>query len=555
MEFGERWFNDRIRFSGGELRRRRSHAPSTGGSEEPNDQPYGDVFFREYGVNPFIDTEDDRFSTFGLEVDTGSYNVVRRYLLDGHLPPREAVRFEEIVNAFDYGDEPARRGRFRAQRRGSAFALRRWLAVQDCPFRGDRSLGRCHRTSAAVLTFVVDVSGSMDRENRLVLVKRALYELLDNLREDDRVGLVIYGSRGEVLLEPSTDHEEIRSLPSIGCRRVDRPTLKKVWCSPTSSPIDSATMECINRVILCSDGVANVGRTRDPRASSSGSRRWADNGIELTTVGFGMGNYNDVLMEQLADTGDGRYAYVDTFDEAQRLFVEELTGTLLTIGSEAKAQVEFNPEVVSRYRLIGYENRDIADERFRDPTVDAGEIGAGLTATAVYEIKLEEGVSRRSKASLATLRVRYRPFGSDEPVEIEHDLRVRDLDRKWEQASPSLRLATLVAEYAEILKGSYWAKTGDMNEVLQSSSRTRPGVRGRRARRRLDRTRGRGGGTHDREPAKNRSKSPTRRRAGVPGRGPAPSFEPDAIYANRGENRRVGLGPPSVSFKCVWRRT
>jgi Ca-activated chloride channel family protein len=438
--------------------------PSTGGTDEPNDQPYGDVFFREYGVNPFIDTDDDRYSTFALEVDTGSYNVIRRYLTDGNLPPREAVRIEEIVNAFDYGDAPPDEGDFALSAEGapSPFADGQRYQIIRFGVRG-RVVDEAERP-AAVLTFVVDVSGSMARENRLGLVKKALAELLDHLREDDRVGLVVYGSTGKVLLEPTANHDAIRDairqLVSTGATNAEEGLVLGYELADRYR--DDGL---INRVILCSDGVANVGRT-GPESVLERIKHWADNGVELTTVGFGMGNYNDVLMEQLADAGDGRYAYVDDLDEARRLFVEELTGTLFTIGSEAKAQVEFNPDVVSRYRLLGYENRDIADEDFRDPTVDAGEIGAGHTATAVYEVKLHKHADKRAGRELATLRVRYRPHGSDIPVEIEHRMVVGDLERRWDRASASLRLATLVTEYAEILKGSYWAKTGDMGDVL-----------------------------------------------------------------------------------------
>ncbi len=450
-----------------------SAAPSTGGTTEPNDAPYGDVFFREYGVNPFIDTEDDRLSTFGLDVDTGSYTVVRRYLRDGHLPPREAVRVEEILNFFDYGDRPPQRGDFELAAEGapSPFAegeryhvLRfavtaREVAEEDRP--------------PAQLVFVVDTSGSMARENRLGLVKKALDELLEHLRSDDRVGLVAYGSRGEVLLEPTADHEAIRAaidrLHPAGSTNAEEGLVLAYRLAE-----EYLDEEWINRVILCSDGVANVGRTGPDRILER-IERSAGLGIELTTVGFGMGNYNDVLMERLADTGDGRYAYVDSLSEARRIFVDELTGTLMTVAREAKAQVEFNPDVVSRYRLLGYENRDIADERFRDPTVDAGEIGAGHTVTVIYEIKLHREVGMGSNAAaVATLHVRYRRPGDPEPVELEHTIRVRDLARTWEAASRSLRLATLVAEYAEILKGAYWAKGGDLREVLERAQELSP---------------------------------------------------------------------------------
>ncbi|MEX1311848.1 MAG: von Willebrand factor type A domain-containing protein [Candidatus Sulfomarinibacteraceae bacterium] len=446
--------------------------PSTGGTREPNDQPYGDVFFKEYGVNPFIDTEDDRYSTFSLEVDTASYNIVKRYLEHGDLPPREAVRTEEIINAFDYGDEPPARGDFGLTAEGAPSPFGEGQRYKIVRFGVNaRTVANIERP-AAVLTFVVDVSGSMDRENRLGLVKQALDELLDNLREDDRVGLVIYGSRGDVLLEPSLDHDEIRAainrLTPGGSTNAEEGLVLAYQLADRYREDG-----LINRVILCSDGVANVGNT-GPDSILERIKVWADNGIELTTVGFGMGNYNDVLMEQLADNGDGRYAYVDTLAEVNKLFVEELVGTLFTIGSETKAQVEFNPEVVSRYRLIGYENRDIADEDFRNDAVDAGEIGAGHTATAVYEIKLHRDLRRQSREEVATLRVRYLPFGAERVKEIKHRLQLRDMDGRWEKAQPSLKLATLVAEYAEILKQSYWARSGDMDEVLSRARELAP---------------------------------------------------------------------------------
>ncbi len=443
---------------------------STGGTDEPNDQPYGDVFFDGYGVNPFIDTEDDHLSTFGLDVDTGSYTVTRRYIRDGNLPPREAIRVEEFVNYFDYGDRAPSEDDFDLTAEGAPtpFAENKRHKLLRFAINA-REVDRDERPPA-VLTFVIDVSGSMNRENRLGLVKESLYELLENLRSDDRVGLVIYGSRGQVILEPTDDHEAIRA--AIGRVHAGGSTNAEeglvLAYEQASAYLDR---EYINRVILCSDGVANVGRT-GANSILERIRRDAERGIELTTVGFGMGNYNDTLMEQLADTGNGRYAYVDALPEARKLFVEELTGTLLTIGHDAKAQVDFNPAVVERYRLIGYENRDIADNRFRDPTVDAGEIGAGHSVTALYEVKLKKKTKRG--ATLATLRMRYRPMNTTEVIEIEKGLKVRELARSWEKASRSLRLAGLVAEYAEVLKGAYWAREGDLRKVLRLAQTLAP---------------------------------------------------------------------------------
>ena len=441
----------------------RMPAPSTGGTTEPNDAPYGDMFFRPYGTNPFVDTEDDALSTFGLDVDTGSFTLARSYLDRGHLPPPEAIRVEEFVNYFDYGDPAPRRGEFTLIAEGAPSPFAAGPRYQLVRFGIKAREIRSERRQPATLIFVVDTSGSMGRENRLGLVKQSLHLLLDQLNRDDRIGLVIYGSRGDVLLEPTTSREAIR-------RAIDR--LVPNGSTNAEEGLDLAYGLArryyregdINRLILCSDGVANVGRT-GPESILNRIRREADEGIELTTVGFGMGNYNDALMEQLADQGDGSYAYVDTLDEARRIFVEKLTGTLQTIASDAKVQVEFNPEAVSRYRLIGYENRDIADERFRDDTVDAGEIGAGHAVTALYEIKLHEGVSRRAR--LATLRLRYRSKATDQIVETAMDLSRRNLSESWEGSATSVQLSSLAAEFAEILKGSYWAKDSDLDELYR----------------------------------------------------------------------------------------
>ncbi len=445
--------------------------PSTGGTTEPNDRPYGNVYFEPTGVNPFVDTEDDPLSTFGLDVDTGSYTVTRRYLRDGHLPPPAAIRVEEFVNAFDYGDPAPHRRDFNLEAEGApdpfgdrerSFILRFAVTARQVD---------TEQRPPAVLIFTVDVSGSMARENRLGLVKRALTMLLDELRPDDRVGLVVFGSSGRVLLEPTSDHRAIRAairrlVPGgstnaeeglvLAYRMADR--FRDEFGEPGEG------QRPIVRIILCSDGVANVGHT----GASSILRRIrqeAGRGVELTTVGFGMGNYNDTLMERLADMGNGCYAYVDDLEEARRIFVEELTGTLLTVAHDARSQVEFNPGVVERWRLMGYENRDIADERFRDPAVDAGEVGAGQTVTVLYEVKLRPRVP--THRVVATLRLRYRPTGEQEFVELHRVLHVSDLARSWEEASPRLKLATLVAEFAEILKHSYWARHDDLGEVLR----------------------------------------------------------------------------------------
>jgi Ca-activated chloride channel family protein len=442
--------------------------PSTGGTHEPNDAPYGDVFFKEYGTNPFVDTDDDKLSTFGLDVDTGSYTVARRYINDGNLPPREAIRVEEFVNAFSYGDRPPARGDFaiRAEAAPTPFMKGDLYRVVRFNVRG--RIVDAEDRKPAVLTFVVDVSGSMNLESRLQLVKRALGLLLDQLKPFDQVGLVVYGSHAQRILDPTSDKEAIREAIerlSPGGSTNAEDGLRTGY----EMAAQFRRRDGINRVILCSDGVANVGRTGPDSILRVIERQAKENDIELTTVGFGMGNYNDVLMEQLANRGDGRYAYVDTLEEARRIFVEELSGTLQTIATDAKAQVEFEPSVVSRWRLLGYENRDVADERFRDDTVDAGEIGAGHSVTALYEIKLKDDAPRRGTA--ATLRLRYRSKETGRVVELEHGLRLSDFADSWNSAPRGLKLASLVAEFAELLKGNYWAREGNVADVLTRARR------------------------------------------------------------------------------------
>lgn len=436
---------------------------------------YRDVFFKEHGTNPFTDTREDRHSTFGLDVDTGTYTVVRRYIDDGNLPPGAAVRVEEMVNFFKYGDRPPARGDFAIHAEGAPTPYTPGDRYRLVRFNIRGREVEARNRKPAVLTFVVDVSGSMDMENRLGLVKRSLGLLLDELRDSDEVGLVVYGDRADVLLEPTGDREAVRRaigrLVTTGATNAE---------AGIALGYDVASRHfrpgAVNRVVLCSDGVANVGAT-GPQSILARIDREARRGIELTTLGFGMGNYNDTLMEQLANKGDGRYAYIDSLDEAERVLVEELTGTLQTIARDAKVQVEWNPDAVERYRLLGYENRDIADERFRDDTVDAGEIGAGHSVTALYEVKLRPDVARGE--TLGTLRLRWESPETEKVTEIERGLKLSDLAASWTQASPALRLAATVAEYAEILKGSFWARDGDLDRVAREAREATSKLRGK----------------------------------------------------------------------------
>ena len=466
--------------------------PTTGGTRLPNDEAFDSMFFKPYGVNPFIAANEDALSTFAVDVDAASYTVARRYLELGHLPPAEAVRVEEFVNFFPQGYPKFQDDDFRIVVDGAPSAFRPGYELLRIGIKG-REVSAADRKPAR-LTFVIDVSGSMAREDRLELVKRALRLLVDRLHGGDRVGIVVFGTQGRVLLQPasldeapareaglSRDADDRDGEPSNstgGNRRRILDAIDQLRPEGSTNAEDGLRLgyemarrgyrpNAMNRVVLCSDGVANVGRT-GPESILAQVRTEADRGIHLTTIGFGMGNYNDVLMEQLADKGDGNHYYVDDIAEARRVFVENLTGTLQTIAKDAKVQVEFDSTRVLRYRLLGFENRDVADRDFRNDKVDAGEIGAGHEVTALYEVKLAPNAR---PGTLATVRLRYaKPeyegAGAPQVREIAQRFDAAALGRKFEDATPRFRLDAAVAQFAEILRGSYWAKEGRLSDVL-----------------------------------------------------------------------------------------
>jgi Ca-activated chloride channel homolog len=408
------------------------------------------MIFRETPAHRFVDSREDRLSTFALDVDTGSYTLTRGYLDRGVLPPPAAIRVEEFVNAQQYDDPAPRRGDFSLVAEGAPASFYYGERTRLLRFSVKAREVDERDRKPAVLTFVVDVSGSMNQENRLGLVKRALGLLLDELSPDDRVGLVVYGTEGRVLLRHTRDLEEIRraiaQLQPEGSTNVEE-GLRLAYDLADEGWRQGAS----NRILLCSDGVANVGAT-GPESILARIGKEAQRGIALTTIGFGMGNYNDALMEQLADQGDGTYHYVDALAEARKVFVENLTGTLETVAKEAKVQVEFDPAAVVRWRLLGYENRDVADRDFRNDRIDAGELGAGHQATALYEVRLRDGVEGSDR--IATLRLRWKSVEEKRVIEESRDLRARDLARSWEGASANLRHAALAGAFAEKLKES-----------------------------------------------------------------------------------------------------
>ncbi len=435
-----------------------------GGTTPPNGEDVDAMFFKNYGVNPFVDTEDDHLSTFATDVDTGSYTIVRRYLHDGHLPPEKAVRVEEFVNYFNYRYVAPQEDTFAVYAEAAPWRFgtgRKNSYLLRLGLKG-KQVSEENR-KPAILTFVIDVSGSMNRENRLGLVKRSLRVLVERLREEDQIGIAVYGSRGRKVMDHRGLYEKAEILTAIESLQAGGSTYAEEGIRIGYEMAENAYRRgYINRVILCSDGVANVGRTGADDILEI-IRKKAEKGITLSAIGFGMGNYNDVLLERLGDKGNGHYIYIDTIAEARRVFEDNLTGTLQVIGRDVKIQVDFNPEVVRSYRLIGYENRDVPDEKFRDDKYDGGEIGAGHSVTALYELKLWPD----KEGTVATTYVRYKHADTTAVTEFKSHIAVEDFDRNFEGSSSEFKLAAIVTEFAEILRKSYWAKGATLDRILE----------------------------------------------------------------------------------------
>ncbi len=427
--------------------------PQPWSNEYPAASPYGGVSFDDPGVNPYVDAARDQQSTFALDVDTASYTVARRFIADGNMPDPASVRVEEWVNYFEQGYPAPEDG---------AFAI--YVDGGPTPFLNrDETLVRLgikaedvrrRERPAAALTFVIDTSGSMEREDRLGLVKQALGLLVDQLRRDDTVSVVAFGTEARIVLQPTPGSDRERIREAIDSLRPGGSTNAQEGLElGYAMARDQWLEEGINRVMLASDGVANVGLT-DAESILGRLRSGAETGIQLVTVGVGMGNYNDALLEQLADQGDGFYAYVDTLDEARRLFVDDLTSTLDTVALDAKVQVEFDPAVVDEYRLIGFENRAVADEDFRNGRVDAGAIGAGHEVTALYALRLRDGPGDGGR--IGTVSLRWTDPATNRTQEIAADFGRRDLAARFGSTDEHFKLDALVAAAAEVFRGSPW---------------------------------------------------------------------------------------------------
>ncbi len=433
--------------------------------------------------NKFLSVTSEPLSTFSIDVDAAGYSNVRRFLNNGQLPPADAVRIEEMVNYFKY-DYPQPKGK-------DPFSIN--TEISDAPWNKDHKLvmiglqGKkipVENLPASNLVFLIDVSGSMQGPERLGLVKASMRMLVEQLREQDKVAIVVYaGAAGLVL--PSTSGEEKETILEAidkleaGGSTAGGAGIKLAYKTARDYFIKGGN----NRVILCTDGDFNVGASSDQDMETLIEQE-RKSGVFLTVLGYGMGNYQDAKMQKLADKGNGNHAYIDGITEAKKVLVNEFGGTLFTIAKDVKLQIEFNPAKVQAYRLIGYENRMLAKEDFNNDKKDAGELGSGHTVTALYEVipvgvkssfvgsvdplkyqaPKEEPVSKPVSDEILTVKFRYKAPDGDVSKLIEHP--VIDQSIPIAKASENFRFAAAVAQFGMLLRNSEFKSAASFDNVL-----------------------------------------------------------------------------------------
>lgn len=435
--------------------------------------------------NPVQRTSEQPVSTFSVDVDTGSYSNVRRMLREGVRPPADSVRAEEFINYFSY-QHPAPADRSSPFRVTTELAATPWNPQRQLLMIGIKGYDVPKATlPPANLVFLLDTSGSMDAPDKLPLLKQAFAMLVPQLRAHDRVSIVVYAGSAGLVLAPTPGDRQAEILAALERLQAGGSTnggdgIRLAYAMARQGFIKDG----VNRVILATDGDFNVGTVSQQALETMvGDQR--KSGIALTTLGFGQGNYNDALAERLADVGDGNHAYIDTPQEARKVLVEEMQSTLLTIARDVKIQVEFNPALVSEYRLIGYENRVLQREDFANDKVDAGDIGAGHEVTALYEITPAGSAGGRlpalrygdatpaqpkNQGEVAHLRLRYKLPGADNSRLIEAPILAASSTARPSQA---FRFASAVAAYADLLRGGRNIDQWGWSEVAAAARNAR----------------------------------------------------------------------------------
>lgn len=436
--------------------------------------------------NGFVSVKDEALSTFSIDVDKASYANVRRFLNDGGLPPPDAVRTEELINYFKYDyPEPTDEHPFTVT-----------TTLSSCPWNENNQLAHIGlkgksldlaNTPVNNLVFLLDVSGSMSSSDKLPLLKSSLSMLVDNMRVEDKIAIVVYAGAAGIALPSTSARKKDKILSALdrlsaGGSTAGGEGLRLAYQIAEQSFIKQGN----NRVIMATDGDFNVGESSD-EAMVRLIEEKRESGVFLSVLGFGTGNYKDSKMEKIADKGNGNYAYIDNLLEAKKVLVNEMSGTLYTIAKDVKFQIEFNPYYVQSYRLIGYENRLLDKEDFNDDTKDAGELGAGHTVTALYELipqtthnqgatarvdplKYQEKAQTRvakSSGEIMTIKLRYKPPKSNKSQLLEHP--VFNNPEDWHAASEDFRFSAAVSAFGMLLRDSEFKGTSSYKNIISEA--------------------------------------------------------------------------------------
>lgn len=434
--------------------------------------------YQKNEVNPVHRVADDAISTFSIDVDTGSYTNTRRYLNDGRLPPVDAIRAEEMINYFDY----------QYPQPNSVHPFSVTTETVDSPWKEHAKLIKIgvqakdlstKQLPPANLVFLVDVSGSMNADDKLPLVKQTLRILTEQLRPQDKVTIITYASGEKLVLEPTSGEQKDKILRVINQLQAGGATAGEQAIQLAYKEAEKAFVKNgINRILLATDGDFNVGIT-DFNTLKGMVAEKRKSGISLTTLGYGTGNYNEELMEQIADVGDGNYSYIDNKNEAKKVVQRQLSSTLATVAQDVKIQVEFNPATVKEYRLVGYENRMLKQEDFNNDKVDAGDIGAGHNVTAIYEIipvgqqgwlndsryqaPIKSDTAKKSEYAFVNLR--YKLPNQEKSILLSQAVNVKS--KTLTQANNDTRFAIAVASYAQQLKGGQYNGAMGWDQIIQ----------------------------------------------------------------------------------------
>lgn len=397
--------------------------------------------------SPTVDTRADRFSTFAIDVDTASYSRSRREILEGRWPAKGGVRVEEWVNAFKYQLDAPPKQPFAISVEGAPSPFTEGHTLLKVSLQG-KQVANADRATAH-LVFLVDTSGSMSGPDRIELAKKSMRILTENLNPRDTVSIVTYAGGVSDVLPPTPAENKQRILDAIDSLNTGGGTAMESGMTLAYRHAQELRPPGhVSRVLVFTDGDANIGSST-PDQILAAVKNEVKSGVTLTAVGFGMGNYRDDMMERLADAGNGQCVYIDSLDEAKKVFQTNLSGTLQVIAKDVKVQVEFDPDAIRSYRLLGYEDRDVADKDFRNDEVDGGEIGAGHSVTALYDVVLTGKAS-----SLGTVRVRGKLPEASEAFEVARAVTQGDLTGDLDRASTELRFAVAVGIAADVVRGN-----------------------------------------------------------------------------------------------------